>query len=1134
MKVSIVLILTAFIQISSAATFGQKITLKESNASLEKVLNKISAQTNYNIIYNVQHLKNAHKVTVSLVNEDLENALNACLENQSLTYKINDNTVVIVPAVSESSKKPQQSLQTKKDRKGVVKDSKGEPLPGAAIKAKNGASATMTDVNGEFTLKNIANDDVIIISYTGFTNQEIAVKDIVSFNIVLQEDLAKLEEVVVIGYGTVSKKDVSTSVSSLQSKEIKDVPASDFRNALVGRMAGVQVLQTSGDPNQDGGTIRVRGVSTITAGSEPLYVVDGIPLERGLANLNTNDIETIDVLKDAASAAIYGSRGSNGVIIITTKKGTQDRLTVQYDGYYGIQEVSKKIDLLDAYQFAQYAKDGHDGAYLTNNPTASADDPNEMRSESYEKNPIELFPYINGVPGLTNTDWQDAIFRPAPLMSHNISLSGKNNNTRYYTSVNYLKRDGIIINSDFEKMSARLNLDYSNKKFKFGVNMSPSYSKSNNVDASGSWGIVQTALAMPPIWPVYNSDGSYNYQGNGHWRIGNDYQHQNLLNPVAMANLPTDQVNRLALVGRIFAEYEILNGLSYSFSMGGDYYGSRNNQFRPSTLPLLGHQYLDRPSNPTAYVSSANRYNWLLESKLNYKKTFKQQHNLDVILVHSAQKDTYQGSNVSATDFPNDYVQTINAGIVTSGSSNVTEWTIESYLARAQYGFKGKYIASAAIRADGSSRFGANNRWGYFPSTSLAWRISEEDFFKNSDALSFINDFKLRGSYGVTGNFNIGNYDHIASMGKEDYIIGAGQGEQTAGYKPDDIDRPDLKWEKNKTFNFGLDAQLWKGLLSFSAEYYDAQTSDMLLTIPVPHITGHSTSLINIGGVNNKGFEFLVSSRKQFKNDFSYNISANFARNINKVTALGPQNTPIIESTSGNSYYITKVGGAIGSYYALVQDGIFATKEQLNLYPHFDNTRVGDFRFVDVDGDGVMDVDKDRAIIGNYMPDFTYGFNGSVGYKNFDLNFNIQGSYGGMILNNNHRYLSNMEGSVNGTTLVLNRWRSESDPGDGNTNKANRKATGYNTRGSTWHFEDASYLRLQNVSLGYNLPDRVAKKVHTRGIRVYVSGQNLLTITGYSGYNPEVSLRNSSTRPGEDYGTYPLARIFSTGLNITL
>lgn len=638
---------------------------------------------------------------------------------------------------------------------------------------------------------------------------------------------------------------------------------------------------------------------------------------------------------------------------------------------------------------------------------------------------------------------------------------------------------------------------------------------------------------MPPIFPVYNPDGSYNYQGNGYLRIGTDYQINEVLNPVAMARLQSNVTDRMSITGKAFAELELMKGLSYKLSLGGDYYGAHNDQYRQSALPLKGKNYYDTPSNPKGYSSSSFFFNWLVENQLTYTTTIDKKHNISAVLVQSAQKETMKTDNVTATDYPNDYIHTINGGTVTEGKSDKTQWSIASYLARVQYNYEGRYMLSAAIRADGSSRFGKNNRWGYFPSASAAWRISDEQFFKNVKKLSFINDMKIRASYGVTGNFQIGDYDHLATMSIDNYILGNGL---AYGYKPDNIKRDDLSWEKNQMINAGIDLQMFDGYLGLSVDYYNTNTSNMLLYVPVPLLTGYSTSLQNLGKVNNRGWEIGLTSQHTFANGFGYSFNANYAKNTNEVKELGPGNAPIISSGSvAHAYYITEVGKPIGNYYLLVQDGIFATEEDLKKYPHFDNTEVGDFRFVDVDGDGKLDLDKDRTICGNYMPKFTYGFGGKLWYAGFDMDFNFQGVYGNKILNLNKRYLDNMEGNTNGTKIALDRWKSPENPGSGSVNKANRKQTGYNSRTSTWHLESGSYLRLQNLSLGYTLPRALTQKFKVEKMRVYVSGQNLFTITNYSGYNPEVNARPSKNlTPGEDYGTYPLARTYMFGLNLTL
>ena len=1132
MRIRFLLALLCFSLASGYSAFAQKVTINLQNVKLEKVFDAITKQTGLSVAYSRPTVNPDQNVSISATNEELSEVLKRLFAGTNVAFEIGEEKIYLKDV--KSSSKESKPVRTK-TVSGVIVDTNGEPVIGASVLVKGTNNGTITDLDGKFTVNDVPENSTIDISYIGYKTLTLKATDKNLARLVLHEDTEVLDEVVVVGYGVQRKRDVSTAVSSVKAEALANNPASDFRQALVGKMPGVQVTTPSGDP-EGSVSIRVRGISTVNAGSDPLYIVDGVPMERGFANMNTNDIESIEVLKDASAAAIYGSRGSNGVVLITTRKGTSEKLTVQYDGYYGIQNVSKKLPMMNAYQFAEFARDGHNNAYLAEVPGASPDDPNSVRPKSYHQIPAELFPYLEGQPGLTDTDWQDAIFRTAGTTGHNISLSGKTNNVNYFVSGNYMNKEGIIINSDFKKYSMRMNIDGKYKRLKFGVNFAPSYSTSNSVDASGAGGIVQSALMMPPVWPVYNEDGSYNYQGNGYWRIGTDYQHNEILNPVAMANLQSNVTDRMSIIGKVYAELELYKGLTYKISFGGDYYGAHNDKYRQSALPLKGKDYYDMPSNPEGYSSSSFYFNWLIENQLTYNTTINEKHNLTAILVQSAQKETFKSNNVTATDYPNDYIQTISGGTVTKGYSEKSQWSIASYLARVQYSFSGKYMLSGAIRTDGSSRFGKNNRWGYFPSASAAWRINEEDFFKEQSALSFINDLKLRVSYGVTGNFQIGNYEHLATMSLDNYILGTGQGILSNGYKPDNIERDDLSWEKNKMVNAGVDVQMFNGLLGFTVDYYNTNTSDMLLSVPVPLITGYSTSLMNIGKVNNRGWEIGLSSQKHISDDFGYSFNANWSKNINEVKALGPSNAPIISSGSvEHAYYITEVGKPIGNYYLLVQDGIFETEEDLKKYPHFENTKVGDFRFVDVDGDGVLDLDKDRTVCGNYMPKFTYGFGGKLWFKGFDLDINFQGVFGNKILNLNRRYIDNMEGNVNGTTIALDRWQSEDQPGNGQVNKANRKQTGYNGRTSTWHLEDGSYLRLQNVSLGYTFPKKWTNRFYVEKLRLYVSGQNLATFTKYSGYNPEVNARpDNALTPGEDYGTYPLARTFMFGINVTL
>jgi TonB-linked SusC/RagA family outer membrane protein len=683
-------------------------------------------------------------------------------------------------------------------------------------------------------------------------------------------------------------------------------------------------------------------------------------------------------------------------------------------------------------------------------------------------------------------------------------------------------------------------LNVESGKFKIGLNLSPSYTNENRVSANNPWnadGIVSAALSYSPTWPVYNENGSFNYDGNGFWRIGTDYQHNEIINPVALALRPKNEIEHFNLLSSLFVEYEIIENLKLKSSFGLNFNEYQNEYFSPKDLETRGRNNSGRLSIPSARLSTTNIYKWTIENTINYKKSFGK-HNLDILGGITAEKSRTKLQRISArvatSTRADNAIQIINAAVPEDRNINASlnEWSLYSLLTRAQYDFSSKYLVSASMRADASSRFGTNNKWGYFPSLSAGWRISQEEFLENTN---WVNELKVRASYGATGNFQIGNYQQAPLLGIDEYVTGIPGNLQT-GFRPIQVPNPDLGWETTYMFNVGIDAEFFRRQLGFTIEYYNGNTEDLLLEIPVPLTTGFSTALQNIGKVNNSGFEAILNIAPdlgKFKWESSFNISVN----RNEVKELGPQGTPIIETAgTSHAFFKTEIGQPIGNYFLLVQDGIFSTQEELNKYPHFATTAVGDFRFVDVDGDGVLDVNNDRTIVGNYAPDFTFGFANTFKYKGFDLNASFQGSYGGEILNLSRRYNANGEGNFNNTRELLNRWQSEANPGDGNTNRANRKAQGNNGRTSTWHVEDGSYLRFQNLSFGYSLPTSILlEKFDISKVRLYITGNNLYTWTNYTGYNPEVNLAGGRDQltPGLDYGVYPLARTYSLGLNVT-
>lgn len=1027
---------------------------------------------------------------------------------------------------------------------GKVSDGSGEAVVGAYILLEGSSNGTMTDAEGNYSIQISKADAVLTVSCIGFRTESVTLAPgQLRADVILELDSVLLEDAVVIGYGVQNRRDLTTSIASIKAEDFANKPTADFRESMAAKMPGVQVLTLGGQP-EGNVSIRVRGIQSATSGNEPLYVIDGVPCDdRAFANIDASDIESLEVLKDASAAAIYGSRGSCGVILVTTKKGSSDKPRISYDGMFSVASVAKTIDMLDAYEWATMYAESRNGSYLYSVPTGTISDPMASRPNTYHRyDPIADLYLQDETGSLTNTDWQDEIFRVALSHKHSLSVSGKSKGINYYVGANYLYRQGTIINSDFRRYGMRVNVDGKRGNLRFGASLSPSYSFSNYVasDAQyGSDGVIASALMAPPIFPVYNSDNSYNWDMNGYLRVKNwDTQANEVLNPVALAKEITDQREKINLMGNIFASYEFIKGLSYKLTLGGDYYSYKRNYYRPSTLPLRGNKYIRwneelnsySPvlSDPSARDWSNSYAHWTISNQISFNRSFGD-HSINAVAAYDAEKQSIKTAQIYATGIAgDDKIRTTKGKTIDLDNTynNSYAYTFASWLIRAQYSYKGRYMLSASVRGDASSRFAPNTRWGYFPAASFGWRISDEPFL--AGAKGVLDDMKIRASVGQTGNAQIGNSEYLALYGTANNVV-VGDGLATQVY-PNQIANNDLSWEKNTQVDVGIDASLWKGYLSLTLDYYYSRTTDMLFDVPVSSVSGLTSSNMNIGSMQNSGFEASIASRHHYASGLSYGVSANISLNRNKVLSLGDEDAPIIKAADyAGAYYITKVGQPVGCYYLLVQDGVFHNQEELDSYPHFSNTVVGDFRFVDIDGDGVLEQDEDRAIVGNYMPDFYYGFSFNLAYKGLDIAADFQGVYGNEILNLERRYLLNMEGSSNMMKESLQRFPY------GELNRATRKSSGNNGAStSTFHIEDGSYLRLQNLSIGYSIPAKCFKN-KISNFRIYLQGSNLFTLTHYTGYNPEVNKNSTDAlRPGEDYCSYPLPRTFSVGININL
>jgi len=1029
---------------------------------------------------------------------------------------------------------------------GTITDEDGVPLVGATVRGKGSVQGALTNEQGNYQVNLPETVSALLISYIGYETKEVSISGRTRIDVILVTSVSQLDEVIVTGYGRQVKRDVTGSIASLSTQKMKDLPVTSFENAIQGQLAGVQVTETSGEPGA-GPSIRVRGIGSISAGNEPLYVIDGFPISKNvdlgvqgdnfrrgagrfraptqnpLGSLNPNDIESLQVLKDASAAAIYGSRGSNGVVLITTKRGNRSgEPVVSYDSYVGVQSVANRLDLMNSEEFIEYNIDATNNAYLQSNPGASASDPNSMRSNAAWRIADDM---LN--PDGTDTDWQDEIFQSALIQNHNLSVSGGAANVGYYVAANYYNQEGIIEGSGFDRYSLRVNLEADlSDKFRIGINMNPSYTSSDKLPAGSPYfarppGIVYSAIVHSPTVKPLNPDGTPNQLDNQSYLLTPEGETSSLTsasNPLAIMQAIDDKLNQFRTFTNLYAEYDLLEGLTFKTFVGIDINNYKRNFFRKNSLLYR----TDTSGEPYGQSSSSESVSWLTEQTLSYSKSFDSDHAIDAVVGYTAQKEHLDLNTVIADNFPDDLVSTVSGGQVVQGSAVQEEWSLVSMLARVNYDYQDKFLVTASIRSDRSSRFGAGNKTGVFPSISAGWRLSNE--FDSE----WLNDLKLRASWGKTGNFLIPNYASIGLLSPDNYTFG---GVLVNGIAPSSISNQNLSWEKTSSYDIGLDFGFWEDRLYGSVEYFNSTTTDLLLAVQIPSALGFTNGLTNIGEVVNKGFEITLTSRNT-RGDFLWVTDINFATLDNEVTKLGDSGDPILSEGGAGNRHITRIGDPIGSYFGYKTDGIYQSQSEIDDGPvdQIAMPRPGDFRWVDVNKDGFINA-NDRTAIGNYLPDFTYGMTNTFSFQNFTFSFLIQGVEGSEVLNLTRRHMGNGEANYNSYREWVNRWQSPENPGNGEIPRANRQTGNSNNRPSDYQVEDASYIRLRNASLSYAFPQSILGDTFS-ALRIYVSGTNLLTLTEYLGYNPEVNnIEDNVNVQGEDYGAYPLSRIFSIGVN---
>ena len=1109
-------------------------TVEYKNRAIKDIFREIERNSEYIFFYMDNSLDLNRKVSVKAEKQQVQVLLDQIFAGTNNTYHISDRQIIISKENNPLPALPSVQQDTKTIT-GIIRDASG-PVIGANVIVKGSTIGNITDLDGKFTLSSVPDNAVLQVSYIGYVTQEIRVGNQTNFNIMLLEDSEALEEVVVIGYGVIKKKDLTGSVGQMSAGALKDLKVSHPTQALSGQLAGVQVQQGTGVPGE-AANIRVRGAASISASSAPLYVVDGYPLgDQNLNSINPSDIESIEVLKDASASAIYGSRAANGVVIVTTKSGKAGKVSINLDMYYGFQNVTKKLDLMDAQEFAELSKEAFNTNYTSKVSGSSASDPLSSRPSGNRYRYPAIYDDAAAMAAIgAGTNWQDEIFRTAPIQNYQVSVTGGDEKTKYMFSSGYFSQDGVVVGSDYERFSARAKIDSEFTKWlKVGINLAPTYINASTIP-DGHWasdGVVLAAGATSSIVPVRNPDGTWASQAE--YAVASDGL-TGVTNAVANAVDIDNTRNTLRLFGNMYAEISILSNLKFKTTLGADVMQYRSKYFRPSNVPKNGTVAPLPSTDRAGNTRNAEVVNWLNENTLTYFGSFGL-HEIDAVAGFTSQKNVYNYSEVTGSDFPDDIIRTMNNAKVKSGTSSMDEWALLSYLGRVNYRYNNKYYLTASIRADGSSRFGKNNRYGYFPSGSIAWRVSQEDFLKETDWLS---DLKVRASYGLTGNNNIPNYGSIGTMENKNYVYGSGTGNVVTGLAQKSFSNADLTWEKTQQMDIGLELSVLNSRVSFSFDYYQRKTTDLLLEVDIPTITGFERAWRNIGKVNNNGIEISINTVNVMTKDFTWNTNLNMSTNKNKVVALGPSGDPIYHDGGAGTTHITMIGHPLASFYGYRQIGVYVNQQDLASNPKLDNSYVGDVKYEDVDGDQVITAD-DRTILGNNDPSFTWGMTNTFMYKNFDLSFVLQGVHGRDVLHLAKRFYENLEGNQNQMRTTLDRWRSESNPGDGWMPRANAATTGQNNAVSSRWIEDASFVRINNLTLGYTLPKAFAQKCTMQNARLYFSVQNLATFTGYSGYNPEASFRqddegdvSARLARGTDYGRYPLNRTFTFGVNVT-
>lgn len=1121
MKLSFTILMLAFLKVS-ASSYAQKVNIHVKDASINEFFYKLTQQTGHTFTADAALVKKLGRININMANKTLKEVLEKCFAGHDVKIVFNEeDKIVIIKSNTDSKIIPQPSGPVT----GKVTDEQGEPLAGVSIRIKNTQINTVTDANGNYKIDVPNRESILVFTYLGFTLQEKKVGDATGLNIKMIQATSKLEEIVVVGYGEVKRGDLTGSVGEVKVEDLQKAPVPSFADALAGRIAGVSVSSPDGQPGQMPNIV-IRGSNSITQSNTPLYVVDGFPIEGFDANsLNPQDIESLQVLKDASSSAIYGARGANGVIIITTKQGKAGAPVINYNGYYGLMDNRKTIDVMSPYEYIRLQVDL--------NPTLR---------DVYEVDGKTLEDY-KSVPGY---NWQDMLFQTAQTHSHNFSLSGGANNTNYMLSGSIFGQEGTVINSGFDRNQIRFSLNQKiNSRLKTGFNANYAGSKQYGTFVSSTEGarpdqgyfLLYSAWAYRPI-AIEGSDLENELfdptisTTTGDSRVNAITQAENQLNQNMSRNLMANG----------FAEYMLLKDLYLKVTAGYNMINNTSELFNNS-LTRTGNPQSAQYQGVNGSIMNSSLNSWVNENTLSYRRKFNKVHGVNFLVGYTQQSRTAKTDGIIGTLLPNESLglNGITQGTLTPVQPTNSQWVLNSYLTRLNYDYKSKYLLTTSFRADGSSKFLGDNRWSYFPSVALAWRVSRENFMKN---LRFFNDVKFRGSYGTTGNNRVSDFPGFSTVSfipARTYSFG---GQYAPGSSPGNLGNPDLRWETTKSTDIGIDITAWKNRITFTADYYHKNTVDLLLNAPLPYIMGYERAFKNIGKVSNSGLEFSLNTVNIKNKELTWTSDFNIAFNRNKVLGL-TTNQHSMTTTVGwhfsynsSPLYIAEIGQPIGMFYGAIWEGNYqyddfdrqpnGTYQLKTTVPTNGSTSVqpGDIKYKDINGDGIVN-EKDYTIIGNPNPKFIGGFNNNFKYKGFDLNVFFQYSYGNDIFNANRLVFEN------GTQLGINQFASFAD----RWTPENQSNTMFRARGAGLNYyssrviEDGSFIRLKTIQLGYTIPKAILNRAKIKALQVYFSAQNLHTWTNYSGMDPEVSTKNSALTPGFDYSAYPRPKTFTLGIN---